>query len=185
MSDRSLSAIQGEKELIFEDLIVFFNQTFRLSTFLWNDFEKYRRKTLDPFSKTAVVDYLLRISYLNKHNHQNFTYKILKEYYFINNIVTYMRKGFYLLKDFDEIVGRMSANGLISYWVAQQTDLTQTNLKPKTTSLNLFQLEGIFTIWLYGLMLSTVLFALEFTFYFCQKKIKIIAAGFSSTFIYS
>lgn len=157
-----------------------------MSTFPWKDFEKYRRKTLEPLSKNAVVDYLVRISYMNKQNQKNFTYKILKEYYFINNIVTYMRKNFYLLEEFDETIGHISASGLTSYWMAQQTIFTPIETKPKISSLNLFQLEGIFTIWIYGLGVSMAMFFFEFVFHICQMKLEsnCIMLLRSSTFIH-
>lgn len=129
------------------------------------DFDGYRKKTLEPFSKSAVFDYMMRTLYANHLNHKNFAYSILKEYWFINNIVMYMQKDFYLVDDFNEIISRLTSSGLISYWVSNEI-----RLKEKTTEsslpmgLNVSQMQGIFEVWLYGLMVSSICALLEIIF---------------------
>lgn len=73
-----------------------------------------------------------------------------------------MQKDFYLVDDFNEIISRLTSSGLISYWVSNEI-----RLKEKTTEvslpmgLNIFQMQGIFEIWLYGLILSSICVLLE------------------------
>lgn len=105
---------------------------------------------------------MMRVLYANQLNHKQFAYTILKEYWFINNIVMYMQKDFYLVDDFNEIISRLTSSGLINYWVSNEI-----RLKEKTAEvylpmgLNIFQMQGIFEIWLYGLILSSICAILE------------------------
>lgn len=110
----------------------------------------------------AVFDYLMRTLYTNQQNQNNFTYKILKEYWFINNMVFYMRKNFYLLNEFDRISGRLSASGLIDHWVSNHVHV---NFKPihktEPSGIQFEQLQGIFEVWMGGLIMSLFSFVVE------------------------
>lgn len=112
----------------------------------------------------AVFDYLMRTLYTNQQNKNKFTYKILKEYWFINNMVFYMRKNFYLLQEFDRISGRLAASGLIDYWVSNYVDVhMKPAQKPAPKGLQLEQLQGIFEVWMGGMVVSLFSFVAELT----------------------
>lgn len=134
----------------------------RVTFFHRDDFEANRQKTLQPSSKMAVFDYLMRTLYTNQQNQNKFTYRILKEYWFINNMVFYMRKNFYLLHEFDKISGRLAASGLIDHWVSDHVDVhikPIQKLHPKT--LKLQQMQGIFEVWMGGLIIALFSFLAE------------------------
>lgn len=126
----------------------------------------YRQKTLDPHSKCAVFDYLMRLSYKNKQNYKNFKYTTLNEYWFMNNIVIYTKKNFYLLKEINKIISTLKSNGLINHWVAEQTVLDmKVSRSSGPNSLNLTQLQGIFEVWIYGIIVSITCLLLENIFH--------------------
>lgn len=77
----------------------------------------------------------------------------------------YMQKDFYLVDDFNEIISRLTSSGLISYWVSNEIRLKEkTREGSLLMGLNFFQMQGIFEIWMYGLMLSSICILLEVIF---------------------
>lgn len=129
------------------------------------DFEKKRRTTFDPYSKSAVIDYLMRIRYTNKLNYKNFTYTVLKECWFINNMVMYTKKNFFLIDEFDVAIRRLKSSGLINYWVDKFTRLEDLKVKETVEeTLSLEQLQGVFEIFIYGLIISIACFLGEIIF---------------------
>lgn len=122
----------------------------------------------------AVFDYWMRTLYTNQQNQNKFTYRILKEHWFINNMVFYMRKNFYLLEEFDEISGRLAASGLIDHWVSNHVDVhVKPMQKQQPKGLKFGQLQGLFEVWMVGLIISMILFAVELIFAKIKKYISL------------
>lgn len=133
-----------------------------MTNFSLDQFDEYRQKTLDADSKVAVFDHMIRTLYMNQQNHKQFTYKILDDYWFINNIVIYFRKNFYLATEFDEIISRLTASGLVNHWFSQYIAKSMKGQsKSGPSSLKLLQLKGIFEVLVYGLVFSLACFTLE------------------------
>lgn len=72
----------------------------------------------------------------------------------------YMRKNFYLVDEFDKVISRLTSSGLINYWVSQHTAFAAKSA-PKSATLNLRQLTGVFEILFFGLLVSFVCFLIE------------------------
>jgi hypothetical protein len=143
----------------------------RTTSFAKKDFEKYRLKTLEANSNTAVFDYLMKILYINKVNDKKISYNILKEYWFINNIVFYTKKNFYMIKKFNVIISRLKSNGLINYWMSQETEIAR---KARGESglevLKIKHLEGVFEVFFIGLILAFLCFMIEKTIFLIKSK---------------
>lgn len=136
----------------------------RVTFFHRDEFETNRQRTLQPSSKIAVFDYLMRTLYTNQQNQNKFTYTILNEHWFINNMVFYMRKNFYLLKEFDRISGELAASGLIDHWVSNHVHVSMKRTqKPEPSGLKFGQLQGIFEVWVVGMIMSLFWFVVELT----------------------
>lgn len=126
--------------------------------------EYYLNKTLDPSFTGAVFSYLSTTSYTNSINKQNFTLTILNEAVVTSQIVFYFTKNFYLLDEFDQKISQFKANGLIYFWISKHFNSDKMNsnrFKSRQQSLNLQELQGIFVLHFYGLLIAFLVFCLE------------------------
>lgn len=88
---------------------------------------------------------------------------ICKESLYTIPVVIYSRKNFYLLKEFNVILGRLIQAGLINFWRARDFDFSRLNRKenqpPKV--LTLPQVQGCFKILVVGYLIGGVVFIIE------------------------
>lgn len=130
--------------------------------------DEYRRKTLDPNFKGAVLSSMDEVAYLNK-KHVNarvngLTYHNLKESIFTSQVAMFFQKNSYLTEAFDQKIKRLKSNGLINYWISQYIDFNYLNVKQirkAPDKLNLPQLLGGFQIWFCGICVSSIAFIAE------------------------
>ncbi len=71
--------------------------------------------TLDPSFRGVVFSYLTEVLYENLVHHKNFTLRICRESMQTTSFVFYFTKNFYLLSEFDDLIERFKAAGLIDY----------------------------------------------------------------------
>ncbi|CRL04595.1 CLUMA_CG017663, isoform A [Clunio marinus] len=126
--------------------------------------EEYLLKTLDPYFKGGVCCTLDEVAAKNKQNRNNYTLRVLPEdiYLFKNGI--YFRKNMPIVELFDKKISLFHSSGLINFWVSKYLDLSYAKISvtsetPKKLSIE--QLEGIFLLWLYGLLTATTFLVLE------------------------
>lgn len=128
------------------------------------EIEIYRRKTLNPTSKSAVFNYLDQILFTNLLNHKNFTYRICKERFSTNQFVFYFRKNHFLVDDVDEKLELMLMNGNIGYIISQYANtrfLKQKIENKHPTKLTVHHLNGAFRILWMCNALSVAVFVIE------------------------
>lgn len=144
-----------------------------------NDYIKYQKRTLDPFFKGAIVSSNDEILYLNRLNHENFTYNACNEIILTVPVVFYIHKNSYLTEIINEKIDDLKAAGLIDYWISKYLDpkylrLKETNHGP--TKLNFKELLGAFQLFAFGVACSTFAFAVEI----CSSMRKVIQAFLKS-----
>lgn len=100
---------------------------------------------------------------MNSLNKKNFTYNMLKESVLTNQIVWYFRRNFFLRDAFNEKISQFKANGLINFWMSRylnSSDVQATESRVPT-SLNLDQVQGIFSLLICGTIVASVGFIVE------------------------
>ncbi|CAO1431696.1 unnamed protein product [Diamesa serratosioi] len=121
-------------------------------------------KTLDSSYKGAVFTFLDEVLYKNKVNQHSINYKICKERLFTVQIVFFCKKYFYLVESINSLLGKLNEAGLLNFWISKYIDYQYLNMREPRTGpkiMNLYELMGIFEIWLMGIILSTIVFGLE------------------------
>lgn len=127
------------------------------------DIDKYAMKTVDTSFRGAVFSFLSTTRYMNSLNKKNFTYNMLKESVLTNQIVWYFRRNFFLRDAFNEKISQFKANGLINFWMSRylnSSDVQATESRVPT-SLNLDQVQGIFSLLICGTIVASVGFIVE------------------------
>ena len=158
------------KILIFFD---YFCSDFRHAVVDFAKVEEYQQKTLKPSFKGAVFNYLSSILYINLLNRNNFTYNVLEESLITNEIVFYFSRNFYLVDEINSIISNMKSGGFIHY-------LRSKYLKNdflgniSNLSLSFEQLNGVFQILMYGLMIASFSFVIEFSIQRLQKLFRVL-----------
>jgi hypothetical protein len=113
----------------------------------------------------------MRTAHLNKINKGKVSYNILKEYWFINNMVFYTKKNFFMLGKFNEIISQMKSSGLMNHWVvAEIEEERKMNSKAGPKKLKLEHLEGVFEVWLIGLCVAVFGFVIEKVSFVVKRK---------------
>lgn len=133
--------------------------------------------TLNSDFKGGVCSTMDEVLYLNKLNHKNFTYRVLPEYlYWFNNVI-YFRKNSPFIKAFDEKISLFKSAGLIEFWVSKYLDVAYLNFKETSKAprkFNIEQLEGGLRLWIYGCLISSLVFIFEYMYSNCLKFSRII-----------
>jgi hypothetical protein len=104
------------------------------------------------------------VLYLNKLNHKNFTYKVLKEKIINVPTVFYLKKGSYLTEIINEKINIFKSTGLIDYWIKKYLDPKYFKVKEGEkgpTKLVFKELLGTFQLYSVGIVLSTLAFIYE------------------------
>jgi hypothetical protein len=144
---------------------------FRVSLIPSKEFENYRERTQQPNSKVALFDYLMRTAHLNRINKGKISYNILKEYWFINNMVFYTKKNFFMLEKFNEIISQIKSSGLMNHWVTTEIEGERKNSKAGPKQLKLEHLEGVFEVWLIGLCVAVFGFVMEKVSFVVKRRV--------------
>jgi hypothetical protein len=68
------------------------------------------------------------------------------------------------LNEVNALISLLHANGLIDYWISKYANskYLQDTTDGNPSKINFQQVEGIFIIWFFGIMLSVTLFAVEY-----------------------
>lgn len=127
-------------------------------------YEKMKRVTLNPKSKTAVTSSIEQILYYNKLNYKNMILTVCKEFLFTFEYGIYLRKNSFLEAPFNEKIRNLKSSGLIDFWASDYIRQEYMNIKIRDDSpkkLNIDQLMGGFEVWFIGIATGFVIFALE------------------------
>lgn len=136
------------------------------------DVDEYCRKTTDPNFKGVVFQYITNALYSNQQNLKSFTYKICSESLMTNHLIFYFRKNFYLVDEINERIRRLRSAGIINFFISKYSDekykkIEETNNGPTQLTVNHF--IGILQLWLFGLIVSFVLFLIEIFYFNCKQ----------------
>ena len=129
-----------------------------------SEIDMYRRKSLDPNFKGAILASLERVVYLNTVNYKNFTYEICKEYLMTFQYGIYFRKHSYLAKAVNKKIGDFQTSGLFNNWERAAMDykyLFKPPAKKEPRKLNISQLMGGFEILIMGFVSGFFILILE------------------------
>lgn len=89
----------------------------------------YRRKTLNPSTKVALLNYLDQVLYVNMVNYKNFTYHVCKERFSTNQFVFYFRKNHFMVDEINEKIDLMLMGGIIDQIISRFADIRFLNEK--------------------------------------------------------
>lgn len=143
---------------------LFFRNNFRIKIILNNEVELYRNKTLDSSFRGVVFNYLSQILYLNGINRKNFTYFIAQERFVTNQLVFYLQRGHFLADELNAKIEMFQQTGLIAYMMSKYVDISflkSKRSKQPPSTLNLNQLSAIFWLWLFGIIITLIIFLCE------------------------
>lgn len=129
-----------------------------------SEIDLYRRKSLNPGFKGAVLASLERVVYLNTVNFKNFSYEICKEYLMTFQYGIYFRKHSYLTKSINKKIGDFQSSGLFQMWERASMDykyLFKPPAKKEPRKLNISQLLGGFEILILGFITGFLILILE------------------------
>ncbi|KAG5682552.1 hypothetical protein PVAND_011897 [Polypedilum vanderplanki] len=136
----------------------------------------FEELTLDPSFKGVVFDYFTIVLYNNFLNRKKYSLKICKESLLTNQIVFYFTKNFYLVDEFNDLIGRFKSAGLIDHIMSNYIDMKLLNsidIKKPATALTLENLEGIFKLLICALLIAILNFLLEIFYGNIKKKKKV------------
>lgn len=127
-------------------------------------YEKMKRETLNPKSKTGVTSSIEQILYFNKLNYKNMTLTVCKEFLFTFQYGIYLRKNSFLEEPFNHKIRSLKSSGLIDYWASDFISQEFMNIRIHDNSpkkLNIDQLMGGFEVWFIGITTGFIIFTLE------------------------
>lgn len=116
------------------------------------------------------------VVYLNQKNFKNFSFRISNEYLKTSPVAFYFPKNSFLVEAFNEKISFLKSAGLIDFWISKHMDLKYVKVKEADVgarSLKFMQLKGIFWIWFFGCMLSSLIFIAEFLRFKMRCKVQI------------
>lgn len=134
--------------------------------------DEYCLKTLNPEFKGVVFQYLTNALYNNQQNFKTFSYKICRESLMTNHLVFYFRKGFYLVETINEKIRVFRSSGITNFFISRYSDEKYRKIEMASdgpTPLTVHHFIGIIQLWIFGLVFSSVLFSVEFTFHKTKK----------------
>lgn len=79
----------------------------------------------------------------------------------LNPVVLYFRKNHFILKAFDRKISLFKSAGIVGYWIScfKVKQFSQNKNNPKV--MTLYDLSGIFKVWIFGLVIALVAFVIE------------------------
>lgn len=128
-------------------------------------------KTLDTSFKGAVFAYLSNTLSWNKQTVRNYTLKICKERFLLNQRVFYFPPDFYIVEEFNHQISLLRANGIIDRLFSDHDYLNVKELSSEPVALNIYETSGMFYVLITGLTVSALAFAAE-KIYFIAFKLK-------------
>lgn len=127
-------------------------------------YERMKRVTLNPKSKTAVTSSVEQILYFNKLNYKNMTLTVCKEFLFTFQYGIYLRKNSFLETPYNQKIRNLKSSGLINFWASDYIRQEFMNIKIRDDSpkkLNIDQLMGGFEVWFIGIATGLIILAFE------------------------
>lgn len=130
----------------------------------------------DDSSKNSLLITAIELMDKNKkYSKKGFFLNVCKERRMSASIVIFLRKNLWLQSMFNKVIDDLQSSGLIQHAVeqfAQEKYFKMTEPIAERKKLSIDQLSGIFQIWLIGLGISILAFALEIAFdkYLRHKK---------------
>lgn len=134
----------------------------------------FLQQTLDSSFKGVVFNLKTQVLYTNYLNHQKFTYLFANEALLTNQLVFYFQKNHFLADKFSEKIIRFQESGLIEEIMSKYVDnrfVQEISQVPQQAVMTLKQLSAVFGVWISGLLLSTLAFAVENIKNFTKRKI--------------
>lgn len=118
----------------------------------------------NPTFDVAIVKSLTSIKYHNQKVTADERFKFCKETLITIPIVIYTRKSFFLIEALNEHFENFKAAGLMAKWYKE--DINQDLLDEKIADVpkvfTIRDLLGCFQVWCFGLVVSIVVFIIEF-----------------------
>jgi hypothetical protein len=114
---------------------------------------------LDSSFKGAVFTYATFVLHSNSKNQSNF--KILTETFITYEMVFYSTKNFYLVEKFNEKIRELKASGIIEFIMSKYLKKGREQEADLRSCLKLDQLNGVFKMYFYCLLISSFVFLLE------------------------
>lgn len=134
--------------------------------------EKYRRMTLDPDFKGAVLDYRMMVLNWNKQHSQEegSELTICEELLYPVHGVFLVKKNFYGLEKMNEIIDALQSSGIIQHLMIQKVSFKSLSpLKQGPSALTIQQLAGVFEILVFGYLFAFVVGIFEVINIFYHK----------------
>jgi hypothetical protein len=113
-------------------------------------------KTLDPSFKGAVFTYVGDALFWNKQSVMNYTLKLCKQRFLLNQRVFYFPKDFYLIQEINYQISALSANGILNNIISKYVDYAFLNVKSVDFELQAISLEQISGIFYVGSVCLTI-----------------------------
>lgn len=138
------------------------------------DLDAYEIKTTNPAFKGAVFDYLTVVLYKNINSRKQYTLKICQEALLNNQFVFYFSKNFYIVNDFNKLMGYITAAGFVDHVIANYIDLNMIKKggqKQAPSPLNFDHLQGIFELLIFGQIAAFIAFIIEIVYGKLKTKI--------------
>lgn len=107
---------------------------------------------------------MIKVIDANKRHRDSFSHKVCKEYLLTVNIVMYFQKNFYLVEAINENIWNFVSSGIMSHLIDRYVDMKYWQVKALDVGpqqLSYEHLEGVFNLWLYFLILTSVVFVFE------------------------
>lgn len=149
-----------------------FKKLFSKKQFNSNQYENYKKNTLDPYSKDALVSSYDEILHLNQHHQKNFSFNVCNEIILTVPVVFYIQKNSYLTEVLNEKIDDLKSAGLIDYWISKYLDPKYLKFKKSEQGprkLNFNELSGAFQLLAFGSVVAATAFVIEHCFS-CMKK---------------
>lgn len=128
------------------------------------EFNRMLDKVIVPGFKGAILTSVDHLAYRNIHAFPDRYYNHAPDVIFANNLVIYLNKDSCLTYQFDEIIENLISGGLIETWASNFID--KNFLKHRSSNsaktLNFSQLLGAFQLLLTGIIMSSIVFLVEF-----------------------
>ncbi len=117
----------------------------------------------DPNFKGAFFRTYTGILYQNQQNFNQTRFLLCKEKFLTIPVVIYVRKKFYLLHSFNELIYNLGASGLLGYWQSEIIDSRYLNIIDyhEPTAIELQHLSGGFMVLLLGALVALIAFVGE------------------------
>lgn len=74
-----------------------------------------------------------------------------------------------MVESINSLLGRLKEAGLLNFWINKYIDFQYMNMRESRTGpkiLNVYELMGVLEIWFMGVLLSAIVFLIE---WFCFK----------------